>query len=96
MGEHPSFHEGKPAAGIAAVEVTLHDLLDDGTEKTLLPLEMAAYRQDLASEPWNMTAALNIAYCLQDKGDLDAAIVELETRTKRAEDAAKILAGLKK
>jgi hypothetical protein len=36
MGEHPSFHEGKPAAGIAAVEVALHDLLDDGTEKTAL------------------------------------------------------------
>jgi hypothetical protein len=34
-------HEGKTAAGVATVEVALHDLLDDGPEKSVLSLEAA-------------------------------------------------------
>ena len=39
MEEHPTFHEGKPALRIAAVEISLHDLLDDRPKIPILPLE---------------------------------------------------------
>ena len=42
---------GKAAARIAAIEIALHDLLDDRPEKTVLPLEMGLI---LSREPVEM------------------------------------------
>lgn len=50
---------------------------------------MAAFRDYLKRAPWDMMAALSVAYCLQDKGDLDAAIAEFEAIAKKTSKDAR-------
>jgi len=41
---------GKPAAGVAAVQIALNDLFDDGTEEAVLLLEAALLLREKAVE----------------------------------------------
>jgi len=39
MEEHPTFHEGEPAARIAAVKIAFDDVVDDWAEEAVFLLE---------------------------------------------------------